>query len=56
MTQDNDTMQNQIFQLKEEILTMKSFLLSHKDCPIALLNGLDVHGIEATLNASTILN
>lgn len=37
---ENDTLSAQVGQLREEIVTLKSILLQHKDCPISQSQGL----------------
>jgi ATF/CREB family transcription factor len=39
---ENDALTNQISQLREEVVNLKTLLLAHKDCPVTQQQGL--HG------------
>ncbi|KAI7866606.1 hypothetical protein BDF14DRAFT_1810649 [Spinellus fusiger] len=43
---DNDRLQMQAEQLREEIMSLKTLLLAHKDCPIAQANGFDPNTVK----------
>lgn len=38
-TSENDVLQNQLQQLREEVVQLKTLLLAHKDCPISQQQG-----------------
>ncbi|EAS32674.3 bZIP transcription factor [Coccidioides immitis RS] len=46
-SQENDTLSTTVTRLREEIVTLKSLLLAHKDCPVTQAQGL---------NASIMMN
>lgn len=39
---ENDHLTNQVAQLREEVVNLKTLLLAHKDCPVTQQQGL--HG------------
>ncbi|CUS15265.1 unnamed protein product [Tuber aestivum] len=49
---ENDALTAQVTSLREEIVSLKTLLLAHKDCPVARSNG----GNMATLDMNTNMN
>lgn len=41
MQSDNETLQGTVSALKDEINMLRSVLVSHKECPVAINNGLN---------------
>lgn len=50
---DNETLQATVQALKDEIHSLRSVLVAHKDCPIAVNNGLNG---QAMSTISAVLN
>jgi len=49
---ENDALTAQVTSLREEIVSLKTLLLAHKDCPVARSNG----GTMATLDMNAGMN
>lgn len=43
---ENDALSSQVTQLREEIVSLKTLLLAHKDCPVSQAQGLGGMGIS----------
>ncbi|KAJ3101763.1 hypothetical protein HDU96_009865 [Phlyctochytrium bullatum] len=49
MTGENERLRDAASRLREEVLGLKAMLLAHRDCAVAVENGLDIKAIENTL-------
>ncbi|KAI9354861.1 hypothetical protein DFJ73DRAFT_297017 [Zopfochytrium polystomum] len=52
LSEQNSQLMEQATALREHVLHLKSLLLANRDCPVALLNGIDIPAIEATLTTT----
>lgn len=51
---ENDALTAQVTGLREEIMSLKTLLLAHKDCPVALANGLNINLEAVTSNMGNV--
>src|SRR5688572_8150243 len=47
---ENDALTAQVTSLREEIVSLKTLLLAHKDCPVARSNGGNIGAMDMTGN------
>lgn len=47
---ENDALTAQVTALREEIMSLKTLLLAHKDCPVAIQNGLNINVTDIASN------
>ncbi|KAJ3105039.1 hypothetical protein HDU97_008647 [Phlyctochytrium planicorne] len=52
LSTENDDLRDLTSKLREEVLGLKALLLSHRDCEVAVENGLDISAIESTLSTT----
>ncbi|KAG1137787.1 hypothetical protein G6F37_008834 [Rhizopus arrhizus] len=46
LTNDNEQLQTQAILLREELISLKTLLLAHKDCKVAQSNGINLNAIQ----------
>lgn len=56
LTSDNETLQTTVTSLREEIASLRSILIAHKDCSVAVANGVTgLDGHDHTRTIGTLL-
>lgn len=49
---ENDTLNATVHSLREEIVSLKTLLLAHKDCPVARANGVQLEIAQLAANTN----
>ncbi|KAI9027206.1 hypothetical protein CLU79DRAFT_833132 [Phycomyces nitens] len=56
LSNDNDQLQVEASLLKEQVINLRTILLAHKNCPVALANGFNIDQIVNPMNAVPPMN